>query len=83
VQARFRVPARGGRHTDPAWTEKRLISLTTQTLRRLEQVAQAMSAEGVKVGPLQVAALLLERAVAEAEEATTTRLAEGGTRRGG
>lgn len=71
VQARFRVPAGGGRRTDPAWTEKRLISLTPQTLRRLSQVARSMSADGVTVGPLQVAALLLEQAVAEA---TTTGL---------
>jgi hypothetical protein len=79
VRARFRVPAGGGRHTDPAWTEKRLVALTPQTLRHLSRVARAMSVEGVTVGPLQVAALLLERAVAEIEQATTTTLTKGRT----
>ena len=83
VQARFRAPTSGGRRTDPAWTERRLISLTPQTLRRLEQVARVMSEGGVRVGPLQVAALLLERAVAETDEATVTSLAEGHTDGGG
>ena len=25
IEARFRVPSRGGRPTDPAWTERRLL----------------------------------------------------------
>ena len=35
VEATFRVPAGGGRPTDPRWTERRLVPLTPQTLDRL------------------------------------------------
>ena len=61
VQGRFRVPAGGGRATDPAWTKRRLVPLTEQTLRRLEELAQNIEARRhVRVEPMQVAALLLE-----------------------
>jgi hypothetical protein len=68
IQARFRAPATGGRSTDPSWSEKRLVSLAPQTLQRLSCLSEAMSERGVIVSPLQIAALLLERAVAEADE---------------
>lgn len=58
VATRFRVPAGGGRPTDPAWSEQRLVRLSPQTLQRLEQLAEQAHAS-----PMQVAALLLERAV--------------------
>ena len=70
VQARFRTPAGGGRSTDPSLTEKRLVSLAPETLQRLEHLAVVMSEQGVTVGPLQIAALLLEHAVADADDAT-------------
>ena len=63
VQARFRVPEGGGRATDPAWTERRQVPLTSDTLRRLERLVEAMRRLAhVNVEPLQLAALLLERA---------------------
>jgi len=58
VAARFRVPPRGGRATDPSWTERRLIPLSPSTLHRLEELAKSLN-----VSPLQVAALLLEKTV--------------------
>jgi hypothetical protein len=58
VAARFRVPEGGGRATDPSWSEQRLIRLSPQTLERLEKLAEQAHAS-----PMQVAALLLERAV--------------------
>jgi hypothetical protein len=62
VQARFQVPRGGGRRTDPSWTERRLIPLSRRTLRRLEQItATAQKRDGLNIGPLQVAGLLLER----------------------
>lgn len=61
VDARFRVPEGGGRPTDPSWKEQRLIRLSTTTLERLEQLA-----EHAHASPMQVAALLLERAVQSA-----------------
>jgi hypothetical protein len=62
VEARFRVPARGGRATNPSWTEQRLLRLAPETLRRLEKLAKRLRADrGIKIEPMQIAALLLER----------------------
>jgi hypothetical protein len=58
VAARFRVPDGGGRPTDPSWDEQRLIRLSSQTLEQLAKLAEQAHAS-----PMQVAALLLERAV--------------------
>ena len=58
VAARFRVPEGGGRATDPSWSEQRLVRLSPKTLQQLEQLAEQAHAS-----PMQVAALLLERAV--------------------
>jgi hypothetical protein len=69
IRARFQTPARGGRSTDPSWSEKRLVSLAPKTLQRLSHLSERMSEqEGVTVSPLQLAALLLELAVAEVDE---------------
>lgn len=61
VAARFRVPQGGGRPTDPSWSERRLVRLSPQTLVQLEKIAAQAQAS-----PMQVAALLLERAVQDA-----------------
>src|SRR5947209_12027207 len=58
VAARFRVPEGGGRTTDPSWSEQRLVRLSPKTLEQLKNLAQQAHAS-----PMQVAALLLERAV--------------------
>jgi hypothetical protein len=58
VAARFRVPEGGGRATDPSWSEQRLVRLSPRTLQQLEQLAEQAHAS-----PMQIAALLLERAV--------------------
>src|SRR2546421_4144218 len=58
VAARFRVPEGGGRATDPSWSEQRLVRLSPKTLQQLEKLAEQAHAS-----PMQVAALLLERAV--------------------
>jgi hypothetical protein len=58
IAARFRVPEGGGRATDPSWSEQRLVRLSPKTLEQLEQLAEQAHAS-----PMQVAALLLERAV--------------------
>jgi hypothetical protein len=58
VTARFRVPDGGGRPTDPSWSEQRLVRLSPKTLEQLEKLADQAHAS-----PMQVAALLLERAV--------------------
>ena len=62
IDVRFRVPAGGGRPTDPRWTERRLVPLAPRTLARLEAItAKVRQREGVNLGPMQVAALLLEK----------------------
>lgn len=74
VEARFRVPAGGGRPTDPRWTERRLVPLAPETLERLEEITSRVREHGgVNVEPMQLAALLLEKTArqlgeAEAEE---------------
>jgi hypothetical protein len=40
VSARFRVPERGGRPTDPSWSEQRLVRLSPTTSAELEKLAE-------------------------------------------
>ena len=62
IETRFRVPAGGGRATDPAWTERRLVPLAPRTLKRLEAITEDVrERRGVNVEPMQLAALHLER----------------------
>ena len=61
IQARFRVPAGGGRPTDPAWTERRLLPLAPRTLKKLEQISAKVREHGMNVEPMQLAALLIEK----------------------
>lgn len=71
VQARFRAPVGGGRSTDPKWTERRLVPFAPKTLDRLEHIAKVIQDKGgPAVAPLQVAALLLERAAEEVDDRT-------------
>jgi hypothetical protein len=63
IAARFRVPENGGRSTDPSWSEQRLVRLSPQTLEQLEKLA-----EQTQASPMQVAALLLEKAVQVAKQ---------------
>lgn len=70
VRERFVTPPGGGRATDPAWTERRLVPLTPETLEKLERLARDLSeSRGVAVTPLQLAALLLQRATMQMVEA--------------
>ena len=58
VSSRFRVPEDDGHPTDPSWSEQHLVRLSPQTLEQLEKLA-----EQTHSSPMQVAAILLERAV--------------------
>lgn len=70
IEARFRVPPSGGRATDPRWTERRLVPLAPQTLKRLEEIAAKVREHGgVAVEPMQLAALLLEKTAEDLSEA--------------
>jgi len=69
VEARFRVPPRGGRATDPSWTERRLVPLAPRTLKRLEEITAKVRERGSSnLEPMQLAALILEK--------TTERISE-------
>ncbi len=72
VRARFRVPPGGGRPTDPGWSEKRLVPIAPRTLKRLERIAKRLyEATGIRVEPMQLAAILVETTIESvwAEEA--------------
>lgn len=75
VETRFRVPARGGRPTDPLWTEGRLVPLAPRTLERLEELAAKVREQGgVNLEPMQFAALLLERSAAQLSDDEAAKL---------
>lgn len=62
IEARLRVPAGGGRPTDPRWTERRLVPLAPETLDRLERLTVGIREHGnVNLEPMQLAGLLLEK----------------------
>jgi hypothetical protein len=76
VQARFQTPEGGGRATDPRWTARRLVPFTPSTLDRLEELAELVrERSGTPIHPLQVAALLLEHAVEDVNDAVVETLA--------
>jgi hypothetical protein len=61
------APGRGkrpGRPTDASWVRHPKVPMSEATQRRLAQLAQHMSGEGRKVSPMQLAAQILEDAVA-------------------
>ena len=69
VELRLRAPAGGGRPTNPNWTEKRLVPFAPRTLTRLKDLtAKVQKRGGVSVEPMQLAALLLERATERLSE---------------
>ncbi|MBI1736966.1 MAG: hypothetical protein HYR51_17490 [Candidatus Rokubacteria bacterium] len=75
VEAKFRVPTRGGRPTDPRWTERRLVPLAPETLARLEEITSRVREHGgVNVEPMQLAALLLEKTARQLSEADADQL---------
>jgi hypothetical protein len=76
IEARFRVPITGGWPRDPAWTERRLVPIAPQTLKRLVEIAaKVREHSGVKLGPMQLAALLIEKMVEQLSEEEAEELA--------
>ena len=75
IEARFRVPAGGGRATDPNWTERRLVPLAPRTLARLEELAAKIREQSqLAVEPMQLAALLLEKTTEQVSDAEAEKL---------
>jgi hypothetical protein len=82
VRERFRVPDGGGRPTDPSWSDKRLVPLSPRTLDRLQRIAaQLQEKTGVRVEPMQLAAILLETTADQIEAEDLERLAHREIRR--
>lgn len=70
IEERFRVPDGGGRPTDPRWTEKRLVGLSTETLQRLQEIATGIrKTRHIHLNAMQIAALFLEKAIGETTDA--------------
>jgi DNA-binding transcriptional MerR regulator len=64
-----RLRSSGGRPTDPAWTVTRLVPFKEENWTRLQDLASEIGVSGRRVGPAQVAALLIENSLEELEEA--------------
>ncbi len=58
---------RPGRPTDPTWTLRRLLPLSKATYAKLEQAAEQASSGKRRVSPMQVAARIIEQALATNE----------------
>src|SRR2546425_6644179 len=70
VEAKFRVPAGGGRPTDPRWTERRLVPLALETLERFEGItAPGRQHGGINVGPMELSALIIEKTTSQMSQA--------------
>lgn len=78
VEQRFRSSAGGGRATHPEWTKQQLVKLKPVTPERLEHLARCLSRRGQRLAPMQLAALLLERASELAEGQLAELLAREG-----
>jgi hypothetical protein len=64
-----RLRSSGGRPTDPAWTVSRQVPFKEDSWTRLQDLASEVGISGRRVGPAQVAALLIESSLDEADEA--------------
>ncbi len=61
---------RPGRPTDATWETRPKVPMSDATQRRLAEIAEAISTPQRRVSPMQVAAHLLEEAVARVDEGT-------------
>jgi hypothetical protein len=59
---------RPGRPTDPNWVRHPKVPMSDLTKQRLTRLAEQVSRGGRKVSPMQLAARILEEAVAEVPE---------------
>jgi hypothetical protein len=63
-----RLRSTGGRPTDPDWAVQRQVRFKEETWEQLKALATLMAESGPKVGPAQVASLLIEGALADLGE---------------
>jgi hypothetical protein len=65
--------ARPGRPTDPSWVRHPKVPMSEATRERLTRLAEQASAGGRKISPMQIAARILEEALAGVQERSTKR----------
>lgn len=63
-----RLRSSGGRPTDPNWTVARQVPFKDESWSRLQSLASEIGATGRRVGPAQIAALLIEQSLEELED---------------
>lgn len=63
-----RLRSSGGRPTDPEWTVSRQVPFKDDSWSRLQGLANEIGVTGRRVGPAQVAALLIESSLEELED---------------
>ena len=64
AELKSRLQSSGGRPSDPEWDLRRTIPLKKEHWLQLNELAAALSKEGREISPAQLAAVLLERALA-------------------
>lgn len=64
-----RLRSSGGRPTDPSWKVSRQVPFKEESWSRLQELAAEVGSSGRRVGPAQVAALLVESSLEELEDA--------------
>ena len=64
-----RLQSSGGRPTDPSWKVSRQVPFKAESWSRLQDIASEVGGSGRRVGPAQVAALLIENSLEELEDA--------------
>jgi hypothetical protein len=64
-----RLRSTGGRPTDPSWKLSRQVPFKEESWSRLQNIAGEVGASGRRVGPAQVAALLVESSLEELDDA--------------
>lgn len=72
-----RLQSSGGRPTDPSWKVSRQVPFKEESWSRLQDIASEVGASGRRVGPAQVAALLVENSLEELEDARWQEALEG------
>ena len=64
-EIKTRLVSRGGRPSDPGPTIRRLVPIKKQVWRNLKAQADHLSKHGKRVSPAQLAAMLVEKSIAE------------------
>jgi DNA-binding transcriptional MerR regulator len=64
-----RLQSSGGRPTDPSWKLSLQVPFKEESWSRLQDIASEVGVSGRRVGPAQVAALLVENSLEELEDA--------------